>query len=59
APPALRSAVVLNAAAALMVAGQASDLAGGARLAADALDHGAARARLALLRAAAPLRTSG
>ena len=39
---AYRDAVVLNAAAALLLAGHAGDLAAGAVLAADALDNGAA-----------------
>jgi anthranilate phosphoribosyltransferase len=42
-----RTAVLLNAAAALCVAEAAADLAAGARLAADAIDSGAARDRLA------------
>lgn len=41
-----RDAVVLNAAAALLVAGRAADLAEGARLAAEAIDDGRARALL-------------
>ncbi len=41
-PGAFRDVVLLNAAAALIVAGRSSDLAGGARLAAEAIDSGAA-----------------
>jgi anthranilate phosphoribosyltransferase len=44
-----RSLVVLNAAAALVVGGAAGDLSEGARLAADAIDSGAALAKLQLL----------
>lgn len=44
---AYRDAVLLNAAAALIVAGEAGDLAGGAALAAQAVDSGAARDLLA------------
>ena len=47
-----RDIVVLNAAAALVVAGRAADLAGGARLAEEALDAGAAMGRLDALRRA-------
>jgi anthranilate phosphoribosyltransferase len=43
---AYRDIVLLNAAAALIVAGKARDLRDGARLAAEALDSGAARAKL-------------
>jgi anthranilate phosphoribosyltransferase len=46
-PSAFRDIVVLNAAAALVIAGQAGDLQGGAYLAADAIDSGAARDVLA------------
>ena len=44
-PSAFRDIVVLNAAAALVVAGKAKDLAEGAKLAASAIDTGAAPAR--------------
>jgi anthranilate phosphoribosyltransferase len=46
-----RDAVLLNAAAALLVAGQAKDLRDGARLAAEAIDSGRARLVLEKLRA--------
>ena len=46
---AYRDAVLLNAAAALLVAGRVSDLRDGASLAARAIDEGAARARLRAL----------
>ncbi len=46
---AYRDAVILNAAAALVVAGCAADLRDGAALAADSIDTGAARAKLAAL----------
>ena len=45
-PSAFRDIVVLNAAAALVVAGKAKDLAHGAELAARAIDTGAARKAL-------------
>jgi len=45
-PGAYRDIVQINAAAALMVAGAADDLAAGAALAARALDSGAAKAKL-------------
>lgn len=45
-PGPFRDIVILNSAAALIVAGQAADLAGGAKLAAEALDNGSALARL-------------
>lgn len=48
---AYRDAVVLNAAAALLIAGKASDLREGAALAAASIDSGAARAKLAALAA--------
>lgn len=51
-----RDTVVLNAAAALVVAGKAADLRRGARLAAEALDTGAAAATLQRLRQAAALK---
>jgi anthranilate phosphoribosyltransferase len=44
--------VLANAAAALVVAGAAPDLKAGVRLAADAIDRGAAREKLDLLVAA-------
>ncbi|ADE86088.1 anthranilate phosphoribosyltransferase [Rhodobacter capsulatus] len=47
---AYRDAVVLNAAAALVVAGKAGDLKAGAEMAAESLDSGAAKARLVALR---------
>lgn len=50
-----RDAVLLNAAAALLIAGRASDLRDGARLAAESIDSGAAAARLAALAKAVPL----
>ena len=46
---AYRDAVLLNAAAALLIAGQVSDLRDGARMAAESLDSGAAKARLVAL----------
>ena len=48
-PGAYRDAVLLNAAAALTVAGHAGDLRAGARMAAEAIDSGAARAKLQAL----------
>jgi len=45
-PGAFRDAVVLNAAAALIIAGRATDLREGARLAADGIDSGRARRAL-------------
>ncbi len=54
APGPYRDVVVLNAAAALVVAGRAPDLRGGAALAARALDEGAALGVLTRLRAACP-----
>ncbi len=56
---AYRDTVVLNAAAALMVADKADDLAAALRLAAAALDGGAALDRLARLRAAAAVEPAG
>lgn len=50
-----RDAVLLNAAAALLVAGRASDLREGARLAAESINSGAAKARLEALGKAVPL----
>jgi anthranilate phosphoribosyltransferase len=47
-----RDAVLANAAAALVAAGAAPDLRAGVRLAADAIDRGAAREKLDLLAAA-------
>ncbi|MFV0408229.1 MAG: anthranilate phosphoribosyltransferase [Paracoccus sp. (in: a-proteobacteria)] len=52
---AYRDAVLLNAAAALLIAGHASDLREGAALAATSIDSGAAKAKLAALAAAVPL----
>lgn len=49
APGAYRDAVLLNAAAALLVADKARDLRDGVEIARDAIDSGAARARLAQL----------
>ena len=49
APGAYRDAVLLNAAAALMIAGRAADLAEGAAMAAESLDSGAARRALEAL----------
>lgn len=46
APGAYRDAVVLNAAAALQVAGKVSDLRGGAALAAESIDSGKAKAKV-------------
>src|SRR5207245_9472683 len=50
-----RDVVLLNAAAALLVAGRASDLEQGARQAAEAIDSGAARGVLERLRALCPI----
>jgi anthranilate phosphoribosyltransferase len=52
APGAYRDIVLLNAAAALLIAGRAADLRAGAALAARAIDDGAARGVLDRLRAA-------
>ncbi len=52
---AYRDAVILNAAAALLVAGRVTDLREGAALAAQSLDSGAAKAKLAALAAIVPL----
>jgi anthranilate phosphoribosyltransferase len=49
---AYRDIVILNSAAALTVGGKASDISEGARLAAQALDDGRARAKFEQLRAA-------
>lgn len=46
---AYRDAVLLNAAAALLIAGHASDLREGAAIAAESIDSGAAKARLIML----------
>ncbi len=46
---AYRDAVLLNAAAALLIAGRVSDLRDGARMAPESLDSGAAKARLVAL----------
>ena len=53
--PAYRDAVLLNAAAALMVADRASDLREGAAMAAEGIDSGAARARLDALARVSPV----
>ncbi|TKW67986.1 MAG: anthranilate phosphoribosyltransferase [Paracoccus denitrificans] len=52
---AYRDAVLLNAAAALLIAGRVTDLREGARLAADSIDSGAAKAKLADLAQSVPL----
>lgn len=52
---AYRDAVLLNAAAALVVAGRAGDLKAGVTLARDSIDSGAARTRLAALRQITPV----
>jgi anthranilate phosphoribosyltransferase len=52
-PP--RDVVLLNAAAALIIAGRADDFAGGVRYAGDAIDSGAGLRLLAQLRKAASL----
>ncbi|SDD80927.1 anthranilate phosphoribosyltransferase [Paracoccus isoporae] len=52
---AYRDAVLLNAGAALLVAGKASDLRSGAEMAAESIDSGAAAARLAALARDVPL----
>ena len=52
---AYRDAVILNAAAALLVAGRVTDLREGAALATESLDSGAAKAKLAALAAIVPL----
>ncbi|HUF85895.1 MAG TPA: anthranilate phosphoribosyltransferase [Thermohalobaculum sp.] len=52
APGAYRDAVVLNAAAALVVVGRASDLRSGAEMARESIDSGAARAKVEALAAA-------
>ncbi len=59
APPALRSAVVLNAAAAIRVSGTVSSMHDAVERAAAALDGGSALAVLERLRRASALRTSG
>ncbi|MFC3569940.1 anthranilate phosphoribosyltransferase [Paracoccus simplex] len=51
APGAYRDAVLLNAAAALLIAGKAADLREGAEIARDAIDSGKAKAKLAALAA--------
>lgn len=50
-----RDAVLLNAAAALIVAGKASNLREGAELARESIDSGAAKAKVAALKALSPL----
>jgi anthranilate phosphoribosyltransferase len=52
APSAYRDAVLLNAAAALVVAGRAADLREGVAMGSDSLDSGAARAKVQALAAA-------
>jgi len=52
APGAYRDAVLLNSAAALMIAGKAASLPDGVALAATSIDSGAARAKAAALAAA-------
>lgn len=54
-PGAYRDAVLLNAAAALVVAGRADSLPDGVRLARDSIDSGAAWAKVRALAVAAPL----
>ncbi len=49
APSAYRDAVLLNAAAALVIAGKANDLTSGREMAAESIDSGAARARVEAL----------
>jgi anthranilate phosphoribosyltransferase len=49
APGAYRDAVLLNAAAALLIAGKVSTLPDGARMAAESIDSGAAKAKVAAL----------
>ncbi|KAF0674832.1 anthranilate phosphoribosyltransferase [Profundibacterium mesophilum] len=53
---AYRDAVLLNSAAALLLAGHASDLRSGAQMAAESIDSGAARGKVDALAALAPLR---
>ncbi|WP_210527456.1 anthranilate phosphoribosyltransferase [Rubellimicrobium arenae] len=55
APGAYRDAVLLNAAAALVVAGHAASLREGVDLARDSLDSGAARRRVEILASVSPL----
>jgi anthranilate phosphoribosyltransferase len=55
APGAYRDAVLLNAAAALLVAGRASSLPEGAEMARESLDSGAARQRVEMLAQVSPL----
>ena len=52
APSAYRDAVLLNAAAALVVSGRASDLGQGVEMARDSIDSGAAKAKISALAAA-------
>ncbi len=52
APSAYRDAVLLNAAAALVIAGRAADLKEGAAMAAESIDSGAAKAKVDALAAA-------
>ncbi|WP_092890704.1 anthranilate phosphoribosyltransferase [Roseicitreum antarcticum] len=55
APGAYRDAVLLNAAAALLVAGRANSLREGVAMARDSIDSGAARAKVQALAALSPL----
>ena len=52
---AYRDAVILNAAAALLIAGRTTNLREGAEMAIKSIDSGAAKSRLAALKAAVPL----
>ena len=52
---AYRDAVLLNSAAALLIAAKVNDLKEGVALAAQSIDSGAARAKVAALAAAVPL----
>jgi anthranilate phosphoribosyltransferase len=54
-----RDIVILNAGAALMVAGRAGDIAEGARLAAETIDRGEAAALVETLRRRTPLDRKG
>ena len=58
-PPAYRDAVLLNAAAALVVADRAPALAAGVDLARESIDSGAAKAKAAALAALSPIRAKG
>ena len=59
APGAYRDAVCLNAAAALLIAGKVGDLKDGAKLAAEAIDSGAALAKVEGLARVSPLGADG